>query len=65
VFLKEIIVWKLKYGKMKKRTNNKIQTLEMEKDIERTKDISEAWLEGGKAIGEIIRPKKKHSSHLK
>jgi hypothetical protein len=32
---------------------------EMEKDIERSKDISEAWLHGGKAIGEIVRPQKK------
>jgi hypothetical protein len=44
---------------MKKRASNKIQTSEMEKDIERTKDISDAWLQGGKAIGEIVRPKKK------
>jgi hypothetical protein len=44
---------------MKKRASNKIQTPEMEKDIERTKDISDAWLQGGKAIGEIVRPKTK------
>jgi hypothetical protein len=44
---------------MKKRGNGKIQSLEMTNDIERCKDISEAWLQGGKAIGEIIRPKKK------
>jgi hypothetical protein len=37
----------------------KIQTKEMEKDIERSKDISEVWLHGGKAIGEIFRSKKK------
>ena len=37
----------------------KIQTKEMEKDIERSKDISEVWLYGGKAIGEIIHPNKK------
>jgi len=37
----------------------KIQTKAMEKDIERSKDISEAWLHGGKAIGELVRPKKK------
>jgi hypothetical protein len=35
----------------------KIQTKELEKDIERSKDISEVWLHGGKAIGEIVRPK--------
>lgn len=37
----------------------KIQTKEIEKDIERSKDISEVWLYGGKAIGEIVRLKKK------
>jgi hypothetical protein len=37
----------------------KIQTKAMEKDIERSKDIAKAWLQGGKAIGEIVRPKKK------
>jgi hypothetical protein len=39
----------------------KIQTKGMEKAIDRSKDISEAYLQGGKAIGEIIRkkPKKK------
>jgi len=37
----------------------KIQNKEMEKDIERSKDISEAWLQGGKAIGELVRSKKK------
>ena len=36
----------------------KIQSKQMEKDIERTKDVSEAWLQGGKAIGESLRPKK-------
>jgi len=46
---------------MKKKASNKIQTPQMEKDIERTKDISAAWLQGGKAIGEIVRPKKKKS----
>jgi len=44
---------------VKKRASKKIQTPEMKRDIERTKDISEAWLQGGKAVGEIIRPKKK------
>ena len=43
---------------MKKKKNNKIQSKEMEQDIERSKDISEAWLHGGKAIGEIVKPKK-------
>ena len=45
--------------KMKKRDNNKIQSRRMEKDIERNRDISAAWLQGGKAIGEAIKPKKK------
>jgi hypothetical protein len=31
----------------------------MANDIKRCKDVSEAWLQGGKAIDEIIRPKKK------
>jgi len=35
----------------------KIQSKEMKKAIERSKDISEAYLQGGKAIGEIIKPK--------
>jgi len=42
-----------------KKKNNKIQSAEMIKDIERSRDISEAWLQGGKAIGEIFKPKKK------
>jgi hypothetical protein len=44
---------------MKKRESNKIQSPEMVNDIKRCKDVSEAWLQGGKAIGEIVRPKKK------
>jgi len=31
----------------------------MEKAIERSKDISEAYLQGGKAVGEIVKPKNK------
>ena len=31
----------------------------MERDIMFSKDIKEAWLQGGKAIGEAIKPKKK------
>ena len=38
---------------------DKIQTREMEKAIERSKYISEAYLQGGKAVGEIVKPKKK------
>lgn len=38
---------------------DKIQSREMEKAIEQSKDISEAWLYGGKAIGQILRKKKK------
>jgi hypothetical protein len=37
----------------------KIQTKTMKKDIERSSDITVAWLQGGKAIGAIISPKKK------
>ena len=36
---------------------DKIQSKQMEKAIERSKDISEAYLQGGKAVGEIIKPK--------
>ncbi len=31
----------------------------MEKSIKDSKDISEAYLQGGKAVGEITKPKKK------
>jgi hypothetical protein len=37
----------------------KIQSKQMIKAIERSKDITEAWLYGGKAIGNILKPKKK------
>jgi hypothetical protein len=43
---------------LKNNKKGKIQSKEMEKDMERTKDVSEAWLQGGKAIGEIVKPKK-------
>ena len=36
----------------------KIQSRGMEKAIERSSYISEAYLQGGKAAGEIIKPKK-------
>ena len=42
-------------GKVK---NEKKKTA-IERDIERTKDISSAYLQGGKAVGEIIKHKKK------
>jgi len=32
----------------------KIQTKEMERSIEHSKDIAEAYLQGGKAYGEIM-----------
>jgi hypothetical protein len=38
---------------------DKIQSKEMEKAIERSKYISEAYLQGGKAVGEIVKAKKK------
>jgi hypothetical protein len=31
----------------------------MEKAIARSKDISEAYLQGGKAVGDIVKSKKK------
>jgi len=40
---------------------NKIQSKEMERGIELSKYITEARLQGGKAMGEIIKPKKKKS----
>jgi len=36
---------------------DKIQSKQMEKSIERSKDISEAYLQGGKAVGEITKKK--------
>ena len=39
------------------KKGDKIQTKEMKKDIERTEYITEAWLQGGKAIGEILKTK--------
>ena len=38
---------------------DKIQSKQMGKSIEPSKDISEAYVQGGKAVGEIIKPKKK------
>ena len=52
MFLKGI---KKYFNDSKKR--DKIQTKEMKKDIERTEYITEAWLQGGKAIGEILKTK--------
>jgi len=46
-------------NKKKSQKDDKVQSREMEKAIERSKDISEAWLQGGKAIGHILKPKKK------
>lgn len=42
-----------------KKKNGKIQSPQMIKAIERSKYITEAWSQGGKAIGEICKPKKK------
>jgi hypothetical protein len=36
-----------------------INDKKIEHGIKRCKDVSEIWLQGGKAIGEILRPKKK------
>ena len=49
-----------KYFKVKDtRKNGKIQSREMEKAMGRSKDISEAYLQGGKAVGDIVKSKKK------
>ena len=37
----------------------------IERDIELYKDITEAYCQGGKAIGEIVRPKGKKSKKRK
>ena len=39
--------------------DGKIQSKEMEKAIRMSKDISEAYLQGGKAVGDIVKSKKK------
>ena len=39
--------------------DGKIQSREMEKAIKRSRDISEAYLQGGKAVGDIVKSKKK------
>ena len=38
---------------------DKIQSKQMEKAIERSKDVTEAYLQGGKAVGEMLKPKNK------
>ena len=43
------------FGEMEKK--DKIQSKEMEKDIERSEDIKEAYLQGGKAVGDIVKKK--------
>ncbi|GAF70468.1 unnamed protein product [marine sediment metagenome] len=49
-----------KYFKVKKTGEaGKIQSREMEKAIKRSRDISEAYLQGGKAVGDIVKSKKK------
>lgn len=44
---------------------DKIQSKGMEKAIERSKYITEAYSQGGKAIGGVIRPKKKQKNKTK
>ena len=39
----------------RKKNPEKIQSREMERDIERSKDIASAYLQGGKAIGKITK----------
>ena len=41
---------------------DKIQSKEMKKAIKQSKDISEAYLQGGKAIGEIIKFKNRRKN---
>lgn len=49
-----------KYFKGKQtRKNGKTQSGGMEKAIGISKDISEAYLQGGKAVGDIVKSKKK------
>ena len=47
------------FKKEKTGEDGKIQSKEMEKAIRRSKDISEAYLQGGKAVGEIVKSKKR------
>jgi len=47
------------FKKNKIGEDGKVQSKEMEKAIMRSKDISEAYLQGGKAVGEIVKSKKK------
>ncbi len=47
------------FKKEKTGEDSKVQSKEMEKAIERSKDISEAYLQGGKAVGDIVKSKKK------
>ena len=47
------------FKKEKTGEGGKVQSKEMEKAIRRSKDISEAYLQGGKAVGEIVKSKKK------
>lgn len=44
-------------GKIKTKEGKKKSAIE--KDIERTKDIASAYLQGGKAVGDIVKSKKK------
>jgi len=49
-----------KYFKVKNTVEDgKIQSREMENAIKRSRDISEAYLQGGKAVGGIVKSKKK------
>ena len=41
------------------RKNGKVQSRGMEKAIARSKYVSEAYLQGGKAVGDIVKSKKK------
>lgn len=50
-------------GKIKTKEGKKKTA--MQKDIERTKDIASAYLQGGKAIGNIVKTKSKKEKKKK
>jgi len=47
------------------KTKKKPWKTRMERDIILHKDIKEAYLQGGKAIGEIVQPKEKRKNNKK
>jgi len=47
------------------KTKKKPWKTKIERDIILHKDIKEAYLQGGKAIGEIVKPKEKRKNNKK